>query len=201
MVDKKTFCPLNNLDGLFEGKKPAPYTVCNSSLSEYAVLGKLVLSWWLKRGFKQNLFSNILCVDFICICQLLKTHLSVLFNNYFIPMIKDLTPSFHIIFLFELLSLILKQHRCMNWVICCSIDVYLCGVLQGLRWASAKWIPTVWSCGRPSLETLPTQLNQSLTSLFPVDRISGSGSWDWSSCCPTVTRAWYDSESHHMIVQ
>lgn len=40
LVDKKTYCPLNNLDALFEGKKPAPYTVCNSSLSEYAVLGK-----------------------------------------------------------------------------------------------------------------------------------------------------------------
>ncbi|XP_052689627.1 2-oxoglutarate dehydrogenase complex component E1-like isoform X1 [Crassostrea angulata] len=39
LIDKKTYCPLNNLDGLFEGKKPAPYTVCNSSLSEYAVLG------------------------------------------------------------------------------------------------------------------------------------------------------------------
>ena len=102
MVDKKTFCPLNNLDGLFEGKKPAPYTVCNSSLSEYAVLGKLVLSWWLKQGFKTESVTYILCVDFICIlCHLLKTHLSVLFNNYLIPMNKDLIPSIHIIFLFE----------------------------------------------------------------------------------------------------
>lgn len=85
LIDKKTYCPLNNLDGLFEGKKPAPYTVCNSSLSEYAVLDlpmrKIntgLIQYTLVHLFSACIQFNLLYLEFIGTKKTLKDILVII---------------------------------------------------------------------------------------------------------------------------
>lgn len=78
-------------------------------------------------------------------------------------------------------------------MICTKSNSVLCWLSLQVLSLDLLWpAPTLWSCGKPSLETFTTPPSASLTSSSAQARPSGSATTVLSCCCHTAWREWWE---------